>query len=151
MGILLISMRTQSVWTGGIAHAEEQSSPTHKTQMTDFRLISFSGKQSCNDYRDFKDYLERFPTGQFVVLAHRRPSRIKITVKGSALLEEHGSETISIAVCSNDIDLLEWMKAQGTHLNARKGLHNTLMREAAQSNAVDAIAWLIAHGTVRTA
>ena len=149
IGILLVCVLAHSVSTDRMAHAQEQSSPTmlNSDAKLQAEIVFWQAIMHSNDYRDFKDYLKRFPTGQFVMLAHRRLSRIKITVKGMALLEEHGSDAIFFAVRSNDIDLLEWLKAQGANLNARNGWgDNTLMHEAAQSDAVDAMEWLEAHG-----
>ena len=80
MGILLVSMLAQSV-SDRIAHAQEQSSPTLLN--SDVRLqadIAFwQSIEDSEDPPDIKDYLEQFPDGQFVALAHRR-LRAKIAI-----------------------------------------------------------------------
>ena len=113
MGILLVSMLAQSV-SGWIAHAQEQSSPTLPN--SDVRLqadIAFwLSVADSEGPRDLKDYLEQFPDGQFVALAHQR-LRAKIAVRGEALLDKWGRAAMHRASRDNDVEVLEWLTAQG--------------------------------------
>ena len=145
MGILLVSMLAQSV-SGRIGHAQEQSSPTLPN--SDVRLqadIAFwLSIEHSEDPRNLKDYLEQFPDGQFVVLAHRR-LRAKIAVRGEALLNKWGRTAMHRASRDNDVEVLEWLTAQGGDLDAPH-ISRTPMHAAAESNAVDEIIWLKAQG-----
>ena len=83
VGVLLVSVLAHSVSPDKIAHARRQSSPT--LQNSDVRLqadiVFWQTIVDSEDPRDFEDYLEQFPDGQFVALAHRR-HQAKITAQG---------------------------------------------------------------------
>ena len=146
MGILLVSMLAHSVWTDRIVHAQEQSSPTLPN--SDFRLLAdivfWQTIEDSENTRDFEDYLEQFPDGQFVTLAHRR----RADAKGRALLDEHGEiDAIFLAARDNDIEVLEWLKAQGVDVHPQfSTTGHTPMHIAAMFNAVAAMEWLKAQG-----
>ena len=113
MGILLVSMLAQSV-SDRIAHAQEQSSPTLLN--SDVRLqadVAFwQSIEDSENPRDLKDYLEQFPDGQFVALAHRM-LHARIVVRGEALLTKWGRAAMHRASRDNDVEVLEWLTAQG--------------------------------------
>ena len=151
MVILLASMLAQSVWTDRIAHAQEQSSPTLPN--SDFRLLAdivfWQTIEDSENTRDFEDYLEQFPDGQFVTLAHRRLSHAKVVARGKALLHEASgelSDAMIFAARDNDVEVLEWLKAQRADVNERLIGNITRMHIAAMFNAVAAMEWLKAQG-----
>ena len=90
VGILLVGMLAHSVLTDRIAHAQEQSSPTQ--QNSDARLqaeITFwQAIENSEDARDFEDYLEQFPEGQFMELAKQGLAHAEIATRGRYLLNE---------------------------------------------------------------
>ena len=147
MGILSVSMLAHPVWTDRIAHAQEQTSSTLLN--SDAKLLVeiafWQSIEDSEDVRDFKDYLEKFPDGQFVALAHRRLAHAKVAARGRALLNEYGRKAMIYAVRESNRDVLDWLTAQGADVNARGGFDRTPMHEAAQTNAVDAMKWLKAH------
>ena len=97
------------------------------------------------DHRDFKDYLEQFPDGQFVALAHRR-HQAEIVAYGRVLQRMAGERAMNIAAYSDDIDILEWLKTKGADINAPDSDGLTPMHSAALSNAVEVMEWLKAQG-----
>ena len=142
-GVLLVSMLAHSIWTDRIAHAQEQLLPTlpssdagHQADIAFWHLI-----EDSDDHKDFKDYLEQFPDGQFVALAHRR-QQAKLAAIGKFLLDSvDGNLSLALhtTLLSNDIDLMDWIKGQGAD-------GNTPMHAAAFKNAVDAMEWLKEQG-----
>ena len=93
-------------------------------------IVFWQSIENSDDPHDFEDYLNQFPDGQFVALAHRRLSHTKIASSGRPLLNKYGSEALIVADVSYDIDILEWLKAQGTDTNAQD---NDRMSEFANS------------------
>ena len=150
MGTLLVSVLTHSVGTGGVAHAQEQSPPTllNSDARLQVEIAFWQAIEDSEDYRDFKDYLEQFPDGQFVTLAHRR-LQARVANHGTALLDQTDGEivtAVNLAASGNDVDVLEWLKAQGADINARGFSDQTPMHSAAQGNAVASMEWLKAQG-----
>ena len=150
-GVLLVSMLAHSIWTDRIAHAREQLSPTlpssdarHQADIAFWQSI-----EDSDDHKDFKDYLEQFPDGQFVALAHRR-QQAKLAAIGQFLLDRvDGNLSLALhtTMLSNDIDLMDWIKGQGADINAPIfSAGTTPMHSAAMGNALPAMEWLKAQG-----
>ena len=129
LAVMLVTALAHPVW------AESQA-----------EIVFWQAIEDSEDARDFEDYLHQFPDGQFVTLAQRRLAQAKIAARGRALLDEYGSEAIFTAARSSDIDVLEWLKAQGVNIRARDNIGWTPMHYAARGNAVDAIMWHKAKG-----
>ena len=146
--VVLVSVLAHSVSTDGIVHAQEQSSPTLSN--SDARLqadIAFwQSIEDSDDVRDFEDYLDQYPDGQFETLAHRRVAHAKVAARGKGLLNAWGHQAMSPAARDNDIEVLEWLAAQGADINAWNDEGETPMFSAAGGNAVDAMEWLKAQG-----
>ena len=139
-------MFAHSIWTDGIAHAQEQLSPTQ--QNSDARLVAdvvyWQAIKDGEDAQYFEYYLEQFPDGRFVSLAHRRLTDAKNAAIGRALLASVGgdlADAVLNAAYMNDTGALEWFKAQGA-INARSLIGRTPMHNAAETNAVDAMKML---------
>ena len=149
-GVLLVSMLAHSIWTDRIAHAQEQLLPTlpssdagHQADIAFWHLI-----EDSDDHKDFKDYLEQFPDGQFVALAHRR-QQAKLAAIGKFLLDSvDGNLSLALhtTLLSNDIDLMDWIKGQGADINAAVIAGTTPMHSAAMGSALPAMEWLKEQG-----
>ena len=149
MGILLASMFAQSVWTDRIAHAQDQPSPTLPNSDAKLQadIVFWQSIVDSEDPRDFRDYLEQFPDGQFVTLAHRRVAHAEVVAaRGRVLLNAWGLQAVSPAARNNDIEVLEWLAAQGADINGSNDVGEAPMHVAASGNAVDAMEWLYAQG-----
>ena len=120
---------------------------THPAQAESQAEITF--RQSIEDSeepRDFEDYLQQFPNGQFETLAQRRLARAKIAARGRALQNEHSEEAMHVAASNNAVDVMQWLRAQGADINARNNVGFTPMHAAAYNDSVNAMQWLRAHG-----
>ena len=155
VGVLLVSVFPQSVWTVNIAHAQEQMSPDLLD--SDIRIqadVAFwQAIVDSEDPRDFRAYLEQFPGGLFAVIAPRMLLE-KVVAKGEALLNKSVrlahrgvmENPLVSAACDNDVDVLEWLAMQGADVNAQDIRRRSPIHCAAQHNAVAAMEWLWAHG-----
>ena len=84
--------------------------------------------------------MEQFPDGLFVTLAHRGLFA-KIAASGEALLNESGGFSgfaMMLAASRNDIDVMEWHKAQGADINASNPNGATPILLAASTDSVKA-------------
>ena len=134
-----------------LSHAKDQPSPTllNSDAKLQADIVFWQSIVDSEDPRVFRDYLEQFPDGQFVTLAHRRLSHAKVAARGKALLHEANdllSDATIFAVRDNDVEVLEWLKAQGADVNEPFMSNITRMHIAAMFNAVAAMEWLKAQG-----
>ena len=109
-------------------------------------IVFWQSIENSEDPRDFEDYLDQYPDGQFQTLAQQGLDQARIAAKSRALLGEYGIFAMITAAVGSDIEVMKWLKANGTDINAQIFSNIGLMHIAAARNNTAIMEWLKTEG-----